>query len=269
MIRLNSLLFVSLLLTACANVATGPAGIESLEALKNMSQSSTKQRTAARERTNHIRRSAVQEAAMTTSAQAGLAARTKEINAILAKHAANLDHVYNFNALLLNHNILPPVLAQAESTLKLDDNQTLRIADRTYRIQKQARFVTTTPNWRDFLWQKFSPPSKPHKIMLPKNSEEQAVWDEYVTKGWKQGIEQADRIFVDNLARITADMKGMVLYRVLLAQNMVSPPYTAKTNLGVTGDSNKLRVNDQVLRITALPALQTRAETWKPAVSPR
>jgi defect-in-organelle-trafficking protein DotC len=47
---------------------------------------------------------------------------------------------------------------------------------------------------------------------------------------------------------------------------MVSAPYVAHSDLGVTGNRDKLRVGDQVLRITALPQLNTAPKTWQPAV---
>ena len=59
----------------------------------------------------------------------------------------------------------------------------------------------------------------------------------------------------------------MILYRKLLAMNMVSPPYVSHLDLGVTGDGNELHIDDQVLRITALPALNIRSDEWRAAVA--
>ena len=66
---------------------------------------------------------------------------------------------------------------------------------------------------------------------------------------------------------MTRDMIGMILYRKLLAENMVSPPFVAKAQLGVTGDATQLRINDQVLRITAQSELQPDSKQWMPILT--
>jgi defect-in-organelle-trafficking protein DotC len=59
----------------------------------------------------------------------------------------------------------------------------------------------------------------------------------------------------------------MILYRKLLAQNMLTPPYVSQADLGITGGGNDLRINDRVLRITSIPQLQTNAKNWRPVIS--
>ena len=89
------------------------------------------------------------------------------------------------------------------------------------------------------------------------------IWKEYLDIGWKNGIEQADTIYSENLAKLKRDYEGMILYRKLLAMHMVTPPYVAETDLGVTGDRNHLNIGDKVLRISALPGLNVDSHTWK------
>lgn len=214
-----------------------------------------------------IRRQALEETALTIAAQSGLAWRSKQINLDLQKQAAYLDKVFDFNQLILQHNVLPPVLLEGRNTLNLADPYTIRIADRMYKIDKQARFVTTPPNWREYLSLNYAYPDSPVIGLLPKNKEERKIWNLKVTEGWQRGIEQANIIFADNLAQLKEDYNGMVLYRKLLAQHMVSPPYVAKTHLGVTGDADQMQIDDQILRITALPGLRTDSSSWKAAVA--
>ena len=59
----------------------------------------------------------------------------------------------------------------------------------------------------------------------------------------------------------------MVLYRKMLAQDMVSAPFVAKADLGVTGDAKEMRIDDRILRITAHSQLQTDSSKWQP-ISP-
>jgi len=57
-----------------------------------------------------------------------------------------------------------------------------------------------------------------------------------------------------------------VLYHKLYAQNMVSAPFVAQADLGVTGDDREMRVNDRVLRITDTSRLNVDSHSWKAAV---
>jgi len=241
---------------------TEKAGVSSLDELKQLSSKPRQQVKGI----NSIRRRGLEDTAMGVGAQSGLAKRAGETNAMLEADAENLDNVFNFHALILNDNILPPVLTEGRTTLNQSDDRSVRVADVVYRIERQARFATAPPNWRDYLWMSYTDPEVPNHTLLPQNPEEKQIWKDAVTNGWNEGIMQANAIFNENLARLHRDYKGMILYRRLLAQNMVSPPYIAKTELGITGDSNEMHVNDQVLRITALPGLTTDSKQWKPVL---
>lgn len=214
-----------------------------------------------------IREMALRETALSLGAQSGLAARAKAIDDQLIKQNRNLDAIYNFNALILEHNVLPPVLLEGQNTFNLANAQTIRVSDRTYKVAKQARFITTPPNWRQYLWMDFNTPEYPNVTLLPKTREERQLWNHCVEKGWKNGVEQANSILEESIARIKEDFSGMILYRKLLAMNMVSPPFVSHTDLGVTGDGDEIRIDDRVLRITALPALNVNSNEWRAAVA--
>lgn len=214
-----------------------------------------------------IRYKALTDTATLVGAQGGLAFRSEQINCVLKKQQTLLDDVYNFRALLLKDDIRPPVLEEGRDELTLNECDSIRAADQIYRIIAQPCFVTAPPNWREYLWMKFCRPESPDITLLPRNCDEAAIWNCYVQVGWQQGMDQANQIFRENLARLRRDFNGMVLYRKLLAQNMVTPPYVAKTELGVTGNDNELRINDRVLRIAETSRLNTKPETWKPVVA--
>ncbi len=210
---------------------------------------------------------ALREIALTVGAQSGLAWRAKFIDEQLTQQARNLDAIYDFNALILEHNVLPPVLVEGRNTLNLADAQTIRISDRTFKVVKQARFITTPPNWRQYLWMDYKTPPKPSSTLLPKNKTEQTIWKKYITRGWNNGVEQGNTILEESIARLKEDLTGMILYRKLLAMNMVSPPYVSNTDLGITGDAEEIHIDDRVLRITALPALNINSDEWVAAVA--
>lgn len=218
-------------------------------------------------RISRMREMALIDISLSVGAQAGLAWRANTIDKELTRQARKLDTVYDFNALILQHDILPPVLLEGRNTLNLADTQTIRVSDRVYKLTKQAHFVTTAPNWRQYLWMDYKKPEYPDQSLLPRTRLERKIWCRYVGQGWKNGMEQADNILEENIARIKEDFSGMVLYRKLLAMNMVSAPYVSHTDLGITGDESEMHIDDRVLRITALPILNINSKQWRAAVA--
>lgn len=217
---------------------------------------------------NTLRHKALEDSAMSIGAQAGLAWSSQMMNKRMLKDRKYLDTIFNFNGMVLSHGIMPPVLVQGDHTLNLADPNTIRVADRTYKIVEQAHFATTPPNWREYLWMTYEKPELPHRSLLPRNAEEQKVWRRGVRAGWEKGIQQGYNIFHQNLARLKRDYLGMALYRRLLQQKMINPPFVARTELGVTGDGTDMRINDQVLRIVEQPELQTNSRGWRAIVVP-
>lgn len=266
-IRSHIAILVLAVITGCTATTPNTTGdTVTLAGLQSLSNNQ-KQTTRNQPTTGRIREMALKETALSVGAQSGLAWRAKYIDEALVKQTRNLDAIYDFNALVLEHNVLPPVLLEGRNTLNLADTQTIRVSNRTYKVSKQAHFITTPPDWRQYLWMDYQPPETPNITLLPKTKEEQEIWRIYVTKGWENGVEQANTILEESIARIKEDFSGMILYRKLLAMNMVSPPYVSNTELGVTGDGDEIRIDDRVLRITALPALNTNSNEWRAAVA--
>ena len=116
------------------------------------------------------------------------------------------------------------------------------------------------PRYRD--WGDIEPPPD---ILLPENDEERKIWKELVTEGWEYGIQQANDIFESDLARLIADFEGMVRYRLLLSQGMISAPYALQVDRGITGGPNEMRIGDRAIEITGVPQLITGSEQWQPA----
>lgn len=262
-----SLLAASLaLLVACHHSTPYIGDTNSLAGLQAMANTKTAKIKSKRQM-SRIRQTALREIALSLGAQAGLAWRADKINQELAKQARNLDTIYDFNSLVLEHNILPPVLLEGRNTLNLADAQNIRVSDRTYKVSKQAHFITAAPNWRQYLWMDYKKPEFPNQTLLPKTKQERTLWCLMVARGWRNGLDQANTILEESIARIKEDYTGMILYRKLLAMNMVSPPYVSNTDLGVTGDSSEIHIDDRVLRITALPGLNVNSNEWRAAVA--
>lgn len=270
--RLIFLAGMSVVLIGCStsNNYNPPGNVDSLQGLQQMNSaySGSALGSNSNANINDIRYAAVKETALSVGARAALAWRSNQVNAILTEDSTILDQAFNFYGLMLPDNVLPPVLQEARNILNLAGPDTIRLASQIFLIKSQARFVTAPPTWRDYLWMNYPAPDRPDNSLLPKNAAEQGVWNHYVTVGWDSGFVQANNIFLANLARLNSDYKGMVLYRELYEQNMVSAPFVAKVDLGITGDGSQMSINDQVLRITALPQLNLDGNTWKPVLIP-
>lgn len=210
-----------------------------------------------------LRYHALRDAALSVGARSGLAWRAEQIREKISLHEKNLDHIFNFRGLVLDDNVVPPVLIEGRMPLEVASTDTLRIADRHYLIIKQAHFASNPPTWRDYLKMEFSEPDLPDRSLLPRDETEKNVWDRYVQEGWRAGIVQANTIFLEQLGRLKRDYQGMVRYHTLLAQNIVSKPFVGRTELGITGGSEEMAVNDRVLRITAKPSLNQDTKSWK------
>jgi len=213
-----------------------------------------------------IRLQALKQTALSLGAQTGLAWRARKINVITNRYEKSLNRIFDFRRLMIDNDIMPPVLVEADKTLNLDNETTIRLSGTVYKIIQQAKFVTVPPNWRQYLILTFKYPDIPNQTLLPKNKEEDKIWRYYILTGWRQGVEQANNIYLNQIAKLTRDINGIMLYRTLLVQNIVSKPFVGKTNLGVTSNNDRsaLYLNDQVLRITALPQLNPDTKTWQP-----
>jgi defect-in-organelle-trafficking protein DotC len=233
-----------------------------LNDLRNLSQQAT---LAGKPTVGKIRLEALKDTALSIGAQGGLAHRARQIDKILLCNSRDLTNTYDFNNLILDKNVLPPVLEYSEQSLNLASPDIIRVSDNIYKIIKQAHFVTTAPTWRDYLWLSYKKPALPDSTLLPRDKRERKIWKEYIDIGWKNGMKQADTIHANGLAELKRDFQGMMLYRKLLSQNMVSKPFVAEANIGVTSnvDRSEIRVNDRVLRITAIPKLNPNSKQWR------
>ncbi len=217
-----------------------------------------------------IRMEAMREAALSYGARGGLAWRTYEIRQELDRRARYLDRVFDFRQLLIPAPsglvIEPPIISEAENAMIIDSGGlNAAVADKYYHINQNARIVTTGRNWRNYLERDWGEIVPPPDILRPADEEEREYWINLVHEGWQKGVEQAEEIFENDLKQLQADFLGMVRYRMLLAQGMVSPPYALQTDRGVTGGGNEMRVGDRQVEITGIPVLKPGYDEWQPA----
>ena len=217
-----------------------------------------------------IRADATREAALSYGARGGLAFRTFQIQRRLAEYDASLSKTFDFSRLLVAAPsgllIEPPIVSEAQRAVLVNGaGQAAAVADHIYRINRVARIVTASRNWHLYLerdWGRVDPPAA---ILLPKTDEEKIAWAAYVKQGWDEGVKQAEETFEADIDLLTNDFTGMVRYRELLAQGMISPPYALSDDRGVTGGGSEMRVGDRGVTITGQSSLISQSSSWTPA----
>lgn len=217
-----------------------------------------------------LRKEAQKEAALSYGARGGLAKHSYEIMERMKGFDQALDKIFNFRALLIKAPsglmIEPPIIKESDDALVITDGgNEAAVANEVFDINKHAKIVSAPRDWRQYLVQTWSDVPPPPRILWPKNAQEQADWNKWVAQGWKAGYEQAEQIFETNTNRLLADFRGMVRYRMLLSQGMISEPYAMHEVRGVTGNKNQMRVGDSALRITGPSQFLMGADLWKPA----
>lgn len=241
--KLSALCVLSLLISGCGNTVPKPVKLEN----------------------NLIRQESLTTAALELGSQEALSWRTAQIAHTISKQNRLLDQIFNFNAVLVNGNVLPPVLAQANKSINLADSETIRTADRTYQIVSKAHFITQVPTWRQYFKLSYQKPKLPPKSLQPQNPEEMKLWNDMITKGWEHGLKQADKIFIENVSKLKRDYIGMTIYHALVRHKMISAPIVSSVDLGVTGDTESMRLNDRVMRIVENSKLKPSGK-WRPIV---
>ncbi len=217
-----------------------------------------------------IRKDAIREAAISLGARGGLAWRTYQIRKEMDKRTRYLDKVFDFSQVLIAAPsgllIEPPIVTESVNAMLIEGGgQQAAVSDRVINIVMNARIVSTARTWRNYLERAWSVVEPPPDILRPENDTERALWAELVKKGWKEGVRQADETFEEDLNILLADFRGMVRYRMLLAQGMISPPYALQVDRGITGGGEEMRIGDRAVQITGVPELVPGFEQWQPA----
>lgn len=228
-----------------------------------LSSSIDKTEQAKENQVSEIRRKGITDVASALGASAGLAYRMQQLKTKIDQHSTELDNIFNFKKLVINNGVLPPVLTEGLANYAQESSDEVRIADKIYKIEKPAKFVSVYPTWRSYLrfdYPTFQPPSNSY---LPKTKEEKVIWDNAIREGWKQGVLQANTIFENSYDRLQRDYLGMIKYKILLAEGLITPTIIAKQNLGVTGGGKEMSINDQIFRITDHSALNPNQKDWK------
>lgn len=214
-----------------------------------------------------VRRSILTDAAQRLGTQAGLADRAKLILAEVDARKSALDQRYRFQQLIIDAALLPPVIVETRDAVSLEQ-QVMRVAKSTYRIEEPPRFVDYAPTWRDWLSIGLLGHQAPQGLSAdeaPKDAAEKALWEQEVRKAYAQGERQAQKIFEVNLATLNRTYDGMRTYYDLYKKKMISAPILASSTDVVTqDDANTIAVGSTIFRVTVNPSFVTEAHKWEP-----
>ena len=204
-----------------------------------------------------MRPQAIREAARLVTFQTAMSWRYGQLLEETERYSAIMDTAFNFAPLMLTQGealIMPPQIARAGASMRIEDGATATAAKTTYELLEPARYIAVIPNWREFLMaDEFPSPEEPNPALLPKNTEERAIWRAAVREAWAQGLAEADQLYADNVSRMARSYRGVMLYHLLTAQHLLSRVNTASADLGTrrSDNGNKLNIGQKVYRITA------------------
>lgn len=209
-----------------------------------------------------IRADVITEAAYTLGVQSGVCWRNDLRLKMLERFAHSLDKIFNFTPLLLQGDVMPPVIIEAGPGLRIENDTTATSVIRHYKIMQDARFVSVSPSWRDYLMTAYDPPETINRIILPKNSDEQALWNLHVERGFHDGIRQADLLYETQLNTLVRDYRGCLRFVSLSRQGIVSIPQISRGVYDITVNGKELAIGERIFRVTG--AEFQKVETWKP-----
>lgn len=215
------------------------------------------------EEVTKIRQNILKDTASNYGITAGLSWKMNQIKINELSQLEDRLNKFDFSSLAIDAGVLPPVIIEGVSNYAQNNDDEVRLADKSLKIEKPAKFYSTYPTWRDYLVFDFPAPEAVPVSILPKTPAESKIWDYWVEKGFAQGVLQAKNIFQASIDRFDRDYNGMLKFHQLLAQNQITPTLVSKHNMGITGGGRELRINDQILRIQEHSALISDDSKWR------
>lgn len=185
----------------------------------------------------------------------------------------NLDTIYNFRPYMIKDVVIPPVVIESKNLVENPNSLAYKTTKQTYRIDKQARFSTRAPDWRQYLtfpildsavdYVTFIP-----KEMLPSSDQEQKIWKQEAEKAYKLGLIEGRNIVEDAVGRLNKDYIGMITFHKFVLEGKLSMPAFSSQSLAVSSTKDTMALDTKLLQIQQLPQFNSNIETWKPVIQP-
>ncbi|MCX8796205.1 type IV secretory system conjugative DNA transfer family protein [Vibrio parahaemolyticus] len=217
------------------------------------------------------RQKAQRDAALSLGAQYGYYAYMDALKKNIREKSDYLDSVFDFNTLMKLTSdgydelyLLPPVIAEIDNSIKLsDDAKTITLADKDWLELREARLVTSAPNWRQYLlFDREVEISSPPNVLLPKSIMEEKLWKEWVSQGWESGKAQADREMARRAESLGRDYNGMWRFYRLSLINKSKKPIVVSSYQEVVGTETHMREGERVIKLQVGAGFNTNPEQW-------
>ena len=213
------------------------------------------------------RRSAMRDAAISYGMQSGLGRRGYELGRMMERYGRELDRVFRFDRLVISREgflVAPPVVVETTGAFRRNAAGDRAVtARRVLRIVQEAEVLGRSPGWRRYFDRSWKAADAPSEVLFPQTEEERALWREWVREGWAAGKRLAEETFVSDLDRLDRDFTGIVTWRILEAQQMVTAPELEVHERPVVGGGEEMRVGERELRIRARARLNPVLEDWE------
>jgi len=221
-----------------------------------------------------VRRDGLREAALAYGSQMGYARRAWEIEKTLQARSTALSEAFSFDRVTIAAPrqvgfIVPPVVSRAFAPYEIDgDGMAASAADEYLEIVSPARLAPVVPTWRDYLLIAAGEPEEPAGSLLPRNKDEQAIFERWLKTGWNEGVRLADDSFEEKVNRLQRDFEGMLQYRRLVALNMIDEMVVADADFGTVAeeDGSAMRIGERTVTIVSAARLAGDEGRWRPVL---
>lgn len=203
----------------------------------------------------------------------GMESRMKTIRDTVKAEERNLDAIYNFSPLMIHNRVVPPVITEAKDIVQNPDTLTLKTTGVLYKIDKQARFSTVAPNWREYLnfpvtQYEVAFDETPTRELMPRTKAEKDKWREITIKGFADGMEQADNILKYRLNKLNKDYQGMSRFHEFVIAGKITMPSIANRDLAIASTNSAMALDQRLLTIRTLPAFEGNMTKWSTWITP-
>lgn len=151
--------------------------------------------------------------------RAGYSAEAVRLNRWIKGYAGLLDQKYDFDR-LRNGFVMPPVIAEVDTTSEKCGFNCIYLTSGSYRIVTEAYVTDRSPSWRNYLFLDTPPLQPPSSVAV--KGRDRSLWKRETRRGWNAGIIRARHGFESRLATLRRDYAGMLRYYQLEREGAVS-----------------------------------------------
>lgn len=209
----------------------------------------------------NVKMQAMHDYAKSVAIRAAMSSRFDGMEGIIAGHSRELDAIYNFEPLMIQQRVVPPVITEARDLYNQSGKLQIRLSKALFNIERQAYFSSTAPNWREYL--KFPKEGNAYGKfayvggdMQPKNNAEGKIWADATAEGWELGSRQANVVLEQAMERLNRDYIGMIRFHTLVLEGKVTMPSVSSYNLYDSNNGSRLIVGEELLQIDILPTFK-------------